>query len=51
MTAIVVALGGKAASTQRGSSLKQFIRTGCRWVSGHYDQAVLFSTSLTTYEV
>ena len=31
MTAVVVALGGKAAYTQRGSSLKQFIRTGSRW--------------------
>ncbi len=28
MTGIVVALGGKARSTERGSSLKQFIRTG-----------------------
>ena len=30
MSAIVVALGGKAAYTHMGSSLKQFIRTGCR---------------------
>ena len=30
MTAIIVALGGKATSTQRASSLKSFIRTGCR---------------------
>lgn len=29
MTGIMVALGGKAVSTNRGSSLKQFIRTGC----------------------
>lgn len=28
MTGIVVALGGKARSTERGSSLKQFIRSG-----------------------
>ena len=28
MTGIVVGLGGKARSTERGSSLKQFIRTG-----------------------
>ena len=28
MTAIVVALGGTARNTERGSSLKQFIRTG-----------------------
>ena len=32
MTAIIVALGGKATATQRGSSLKSFIRTGCRLV-------------------
>jgi len=31
MSAIVVALGGKAAYTHVGSSLRQFIRTGCRW--------------------
>ncbi len=31
MTGIVVALGGKARSTERGSSLKQFIRTGARY--------------------
>jgi chromosome segregation ATPase len=28
LTGIVVALGGKARSTERGSSLKQFIKTG-----------------------
>ena len=28
MTALVVALGGKARNTERGSSLKQFIKTG-----------------------
>jgi chromosome segregation ATPase len=32
MVAIIVALGGKATSTQRASSLKSFIRTGCRLV-------------------
>ena len=39
MTAIVVALGGKATATHRASSLKNFIRTGaksvhcvCGWV-------------------
>lgn len=30
MTGVVVALGGKARSTERGSSLKQFIRTGAQ---------------------
>lgn len=29
MAGIVVALGGKATTTLRASSLKQFIRTGC----------------------
>ena len=28
MAGLVVALGGKARSTERGSSLKQFIKTG-----------------------
>ena len=30
MTAVVVALGGKARNTERGSSLKQFIKSGER---------------------
>ena len=50
MTAIVVALGGKAASTQRGSSLKQFIRTGCRWVDRHYVRTILLNTSQGNFE-
>jgi ATPase subunit of ABC transporter with duplicated ATPase domains len=32
MTAIVVALGGKATTTHRASSLKNFIRTGAKYV-------------------
>lgn len=30
MTALVVGLGGKAATTNRGSSLKGFIKDKCR---------------------
>jgi chromosome segregation ATPase len=35
MVAIIVALGGKATSTQRASSLKSFIRTGCSQAEIH----------------
>ena len=32
MTGIVVALGGRAAQTSRGLSLKNFVKKGCRCV-------------------
>ena len=35
MTAIVVGLGGLASITQRGSSLKEFIRSGSQYVHVH----------------
>ena len=35
MTAIVVGLGGLASITQRGSSLKEFIRSGSQYVCVH----------------
>ena len=31
MTALVVGLGGKATTTNRGNSLKGFIKDKCRW--------------------
>ena len=33
MTGVVAALGGRAAQTSRGQSLKNFIKKGCRYVS------------------
>ena len=32
MTALVVGLGGKAATTNRGSSLKGFVKDKCRFI-------------------
>ena len=33
MTGVVVALGGRAAQTSRGLTLKNFVKKGCRYVS------------------
>lgn len=33
LTALCIAFGSRAKGTQRASSLKDFIKTGCRWIT------------------
>ena len=54
VTALVVGLGGKASTTSRGSSIKNFVKTGKRFVDcglfGQIFRAQIFKINAHTEE-